>query len=234
MDSPQGPVLYSNLSNSRGSKPVKTILTFIKENRGFILFIFLMPSSFADWNVVPTGSMKPTILEGDRIWVNKMAYDVRLPFTSVSLHRIADPRRGDIVVFDSAVADKRLVKRVIGLPGDVVELSNNRLYINGISAQYSPVMETGGILQLNEEIAGFIHRMQVYNRFRHGAGSFAPLTVPADHYLMLGDNRDDSADSRIIGFVPREEIVGRSGGVVISLDYDNYYLPRADRFLHEF
>ena len=75
--------------------------------------------------------MKPTILEGDRILVNKMAYDIRVPFTLISLHKIADPARGDIIVFDSAVADKRLVKRVVGIPGDRVELINNILFING-------------------------------------------------------------------------------------------------------
>ncbi len=215
---------------------MKTILAFLKENRGFILFIFLMlvfRSSFADWNTVPTGSMKPTILEGDRIWVNKLAYDVRVPFTSISLYHLADPQRGDIVVFDSEAANNRLVKRVIGVPGDVVELRSNRLYINGVSARYSPVAETADMLQLNEEIAGFTHRMQVY-RFKNGSGSFSPVTIPAGRYLVLGDNRDNSADSRIIGFVPRHEIVGRSSGVVLSLDYDNYHLPRADRFFVEF
>src|SRR5712671_1022116 len=93
-----------------------------REYRGFALFVVLMVvfrSSLADWNTVPTGSMKPTILEGDRIWVNKLAYDLRLPLTGVSLYRLADPQRGDIVVFDSKAADTRLVKRVIGLPGDV-------------------------------------------------------------------------------------------------------------------
>ena len=216
---------------------MKKILTFLEENRGFVLFVFLMlvfRSSCADWNVVPTGSMQPTILEGDRVWVNKMAYDVRVPFTSISLYEVTDPRRGDIVVFDSEAADKRLIKRVIGVPGDTVELKNNRLYINGEAARYSSTMAADGMLQLNEEIAGFIHRMQVDGRFRHAAASFGPLLVPAEHYLVLGDNRDNSADSRVIGFVPRREIVGRSGGVVISLNYDNYYLPRGDRFFREF
>lgn len=216
---------------------MQTILAFLRENRGLILFIFLMlvfRSSFADWNVVPTGSMKPTILEGDRIWVNKMAYDLRVPFTAISLYEFADPQRGDIVVFDSEAADTRLVKRVIGIPGDAVELRNNRLYINGIAARYAPVMESQDALQLQEEIDGLIHRMQVARRFRSAAASFGPMTVPPEHYLVLGDNRDNSADSRVIGFVPRREIVGRSGGVVISLDYDNYYLPRTDRFFQEF
>jgi signal peptidase I len=215
---------------------MKTILTFLKENRGFILFIFLMlvfRSSFADWNTVPTGSMKPTIVEGDRIWVNKLAYDVQVPFTSISLYHIADPQRGDIVVFDSEAAKNRLVKRVIGVPGDVVELRGNHLYINGAAARYSLVAETADMLQLNEEIAGFTHGMQIY-RLQNGGSSFAPLTIPDAHYLVLGDNRDNSADSRVIGFVPRHEIVGRSRAVVLSLDYDNYHLPRADRFFLEF
>jgi signal peptidase I len=215
---------------------MKTFLAFLKENRGFILFMFLMlvfRSSFADWNTVPTGSMKPTILEGDRIWVNKLAYDVRVPFTSIPLYHLADPQRGDIVVFDSEAADNRLVKRVIGVPGDVVELRVNRLYINGVAARYSLVAETADILQLNEEIAGFTHRMQIY-RLQNGRSSFPPLTIPAGHYLVLGDNRDNSADSRVIGLVPRHEIVGRSSSVVLSLDYENYHLPRADRFFLKF
>jgi signal peptidase I len=215
---------------------MKRILAFLKENRGFVLFVFLMlifRSSFADWNVVPSGSMKPTILEGDRIWVNKMAYDLHVPFTLISLYKIADPERGDIVVFDSEVAGKRLVKRVIGVPGDTVELRGNRLYINGVAARYSMAREEGGMLQVQEQIAGFSHRMQVYSASGRAA-NFGPVIVPPEHYLVLGDNRDNSADSRFIGFVPRREIGGRSGGVVISLNYDNYYLPRTDRFFHEF
>src|SRR5437762_1451462 len=110
------------------------------EYRTFTLFVILMVifrSAFADWNTVPTGSMKPTIVEGDRIFVNKLAYDLRVPLTHIPIYKFGDPKRGDIVVFDSKAADTRLVKRVIGLPGDVVEMRNNRLTINGIEAQYS-------------------------------------------------------------------------------------------------
>ena len=93
---------------------------FMREYRMLFLFICLMAvfrSSLADWNSVPTGSMKPTIIEGDRIFVDKLAYDFKVPFTDISLYHIADPRRSDIVIFNSKAADKRLVKRVIGLPG---------------------------------------------------------------------------------------------------------------------
>src|SRR5215208_5826666 len=105
-----------------------------KENKSLLVFLALMfvfRSSFADWNTVPTGSMKPTILEGDRLLVNKMAYDIRIPFTHVSLYEVGDPVRGDIVIFDSKAANTKLVKRVVGVPGDVVELRDNILFING-------------------------------------------------------------------------------------------------------
>src|SRR5712691_8480353 len=116
-----------------------------QEYRSFVLFVILMiifRSALADWNTVPTGSMKPTILEGDRILVNKLAYDLRVPLTHISIIKFADPRRGDIVVFDSKAADTRLVKRVIGLPGDIVEMRDNRLVINGVEARYSNVEYT--------------------------------------------------------------------------------------------
>ena len=113
------------------------------ENKTFIVFIALMlifRSAVADWNHVPTGSMKPTILEGDHILVNKMAYDIRFPFTHFSLLKLADPLRGDIVVFDSKISDKRLIKRVVGVPGDIVAMKDNVLYINGVRLSY---VETG-------------------------------------------------------------------------------------------
>src|SRR5258708_35031604 len=90
------------------------------------LIVFAARSAFADWNTVPTGSMKPTIIEGDRIWVNKLAYDLRVPLTHVSILSFADPQRGDIVVFDSQAADTRLVEVVTGLPGEFVEVSGHR------------------------------------------------------------------------------------------------------------
>jgi len=205
-----------------------------KENKSLVLFISLMlvfRSAVADWNDVPTGSMQPTIVEGDRILVNKMAYDLRVPFTHTSLVKISDPKRNDIIIFDSKVAEKRLVKRVIGLPSDRVAMENNVLTINGRQLNYQTV-QTGKLAQDKvENLLGDKHAVRLSNHASPVA-SFNSIVVPKDHYLVLGDNRDNSADSRVIGFVPRDEIVGRSQKVVLSLDYDNYYLPRADRFLH--
>src|SRR5882762_8546289 len=105
----------------------------------FAVVMFSLRSSLADWNKVPTGSMKPTILEGDHVWVNKLAYDLKVPFTTWHIAEWSNPRRGDIVVFYSPHDGKRLVKRVIGLPGDTIELRNNALVLNGSPVEYQPI-----------------------------------------------------------------------------------------------
>ncbi|OZG74825.1 signal peptidase I [Hahella sp. CCB-MM4] len=210
-----------------------------RENKTFLAFIMLMfvfRSAVADWNEVPTGSMKPTIVEGDRIWVNKMAYDIRVPFTHISLYKLADPERGDIVIFDSEVSDKRLVKRVIGVPGDTIAMHDNKLWINGntVSYQDTPESQEKAVDPDTDQLE-FLPGVEHFVRIEKQSWSFSnflPVVVPEGQYLVLGDNRDNSADSRVIGFVPREEIVGRSRSVVLSFNYDNYYIPRADRFFH--
>lgn len=206
-----------------------------RENKSFLIFISLMMvfrSAIADWNEVPTGSMQPTIVEGDRILINKLAYDLRIPFTHISLLNHADPSRGDIIVFDSAAAQKRLVKRVVGLPGDIVALRDNVLTINGQQITYASLAANGREKDLVENLLGVEHSVRI-NTLSSNLANFAPVVVPADHYLALGDNRDNSADSRVIGFVPRQEIIGRSRQVVLSFNYENYYIPRQERFFHK-
>lgn len=204
-----------------------------REYRGFVLFVVLMTvfrTALADWNVVPTGSMKPTILEGDRILVNKLAYDFKVPFTHISLHKFADPKRGDIVIFDSKAADTRLVKRVIGLPGETVQMIDNHLIIDGMEARYSNVDPVGDTTFATESYLNMSHRIELVRLGASRLSTFGPVMVPSDCYLVLGDNRDNSADSRVYGFIPRDEIVGSAKTVVLSLNYDHYYLPRRDRF----
>lgn len=201
-----------------------------QENKSFIIFLslmFIFRSACADWNTVPSGSMKPTILEGDRIAVNKLAYDIRIPFTHISLAKLADPARGDIVVFDSKVSDKRLVKRTIGIPGDTVAMVNNQLIVNGKEIQYESTPESSDQL---EHLFSTTHAVRINNPNNHAFANFPAVVIPEGFYLMLGDNRDNSADSRVIGLVPRDEIIGRSRAVVMSFNYDNFYIPRADRF----
>jgi signal peptidase I len=212
-----------------------TIHALLRDNKRFLLFVILMVlfrTSLADWNTVPSGSMKPTIIEGDRIWVNKLAYDVRVPLTHLSLKHLADPQRGDIIVFDSASADKRLVKRVIGLPGETIGMQDNVLSINGQILPYRLEQSDHGVLALRETLNDKHHMIWIDTHLAGRQSSFPPVTVPAGHYLVLGDNRNNSADSRFIGFVPRAEIIGRTQRVVMSLNYEHYYLPRAERFFH--
>jgi len=211
------------------------LVRILRENRSVLLFLALMllfRSAFADWNHVPTGSMKPTILEGDYILVDKMAYDIRIPFTHTSLARVGEPERGDIVVFDSAASGNRLVKRLVGIPGDSVEMRNNRLIVNGQAINYSLAGESPYSWDLHEDLLGVEHLVRLQKR-NSPASSFAPVRVPQDYYLALGDNRDNSADSRAIGLVPRKEIVGRAHKILLSLDYDNFYVPRGGRFLEK-
>ncbi len=218
---------------------MRAITTFLARNRGLLVFLFCMVmfrSAVADWNVVPTGSMQPTIRIGDRILVDKLAYDVHLPLTHVSLRHLADPQRGDIVVLDSHEAHERLVKRVIGLPGDQVAMRSNVLFINGHASSYSAT-ERSGIHDDEQNAAHY--EIERYGRMHHvirlsdhwpsPASNFGPVTVPAGHYLLLGDDRDNSMDSRYFGFFPRNEIVGRSHYVVLSLDPDHHYRPRNSR-----
>jgi len=208
----------------------------------FAITLLCFRAAIADWNTVPSGSMQPTILIGDRILVDRLAYDAKVPLTDISLMHLGDPQRGDIVVFSSPKDGTRLVKRLIGLPGDVIALRDNQLIINGQPAGYQP-LSPDELAQLDwtpepyqqvvEETLGTIHHPIIVNRDNsYPYRSFGPVRVPAGHYLMLGDNRDNSADSRFFGFVPRALLTGRSDKVLASLDSDHYYLPRTDRFLH--
>jgi len=215
------------------------------EWRSFVIFaacLIFFRAAIADWNVVPSGSMKPTILEGDRILVDRLAFDAKLPLTDISLMHLGDPQRGDIVIFSSPKDGIRLVKRLIGLPGDVVALQDNHLYINGQEAGYQPASPAEmahldwkprpNQEVLDETIGNVRHPIIVGRDNSYPFRSFGPVRVPQGHYLMLGDNRDNSADSRFFGFVPRALLIGRSDKVIASLDSDHYYLPRTDRFLH--
>lgn len=204
----------------------------------FSLILFSLRSSLADWNDVPTGSMKPTILEGDRVFVNKVAYDLKVPFTTWHIAEWSNPQRGDIVVFFSPHDGIRLVKRVIGLPGDIIELRDNALVLNGQPVQYQPIAEEllrdmapadrESRVFATEQLPGQTHAVAGKPSVQ-AMRSFAPLLVPEGKYFMMGDNRDDSFDSRYWGTVDRKQIVGRATAVVISLEKENHWLPRWKR-----
>jgi len=204
------------------------------------LIVFSLRSSLADWNDVPTGSMKPTILEGDRIWVNKLAYDLKVPFTTWYIFEWGNPQRGDIAVFYSPYDGKRLVKRVVGVPGDTIELRNNVLVINSRPIQYEPIADEivqglstadrTGRAFATEKLPGQYHAVAGHPA-APAMRSFPPQRVPEGQYFMMGDNRDDSFDSRYWGTVNRKQIVGRATAVVISVDRQHHGWPRWERTL---
>jgi len=230
---------------------MKKAWMLIKDNKGFVLFIvflFVFRGAIADWHPVPTGSMKPSILEGDVIWENKMAYDLQVPFTDISLLRTGEPKRGDIIVFTSEVANKRLIKRLIGLPGDTIQIHKNNLFINGTVVKYEKSDETIPLRESDQELG--IYAFESFTDLephaviiKNNASKYPPVfegslcqqlstyTIPKDHYFFLGDNRDSSSDSRCIGYVPRSELRGHATRIVLSLNKNDSYKPRFERFL---
>lgn len=212
----------------------------LRENKRYILFlfaIFAFRSAVADWNPVPTASMRPTILEGDVVLVDRLAYDLKVPLTDIVLARLGDPQRGDIVTFSSPADGMRLIKRVVGVPGDVVEMRDNRLIVNGEEARYAELERESpahvgqrGIAAVRETetVAGSARVVQWLPGLA-SRSSFGPVTVPKDRYLMLGDNRDNSEDSRYIGFVPRGKLIARATRVLVSADIKDRWRPRLDR-----
>lgn len=191
-------------------------------------------TAVADWNDVPTGSMKPTILEGDRIVVNRLAYDLRVPFVGWRIAELDEPKRGDVVVLRSPEDGTRLVKRVVGLPGDRLSMVGDRLVVNGQPVAYGAPRRqpaTGWVV-VSEHLAGATHPVMLQPAVR-SARTFAPVTVPADSFFVMGDNRDVSYDSRFFGCVPRALILGRAVAVAGSLDPAHHLRPRWDRFGRE-
>jgi signal peptidase I len=218
---------------------------FNKQVRPILVIVLVLcafRSSVADWNDVPTQSMEPTILTGDRIAVNKLAYDLKVPFTKMRVARWGDPEPGDVVILFSPANSERMVKRIIGTPGDRVAMMNNRLIVNGKPLAIAPTtVQQLGADDLTdppphafatEQLGDANHPIMALPA-RGAKRSFKEVTVPAGQYLVMGDNRDNSRDSRFWGFVPRDQIVGRVFGVAFSLDHDNHYLPRWRRFFRD-
>ena len=204
-----------------------------------LLLIAGAKSAVADINYVPSGSMKPTILEGDVVFINKLAYDLRVPFTFTRLAKWADPARGDIVVCFSPADGMRLVKRVVGVPGDTVELRGHILFLNGVKQEYaalpaertrhlSPADLNAGVFA-REILDGHAHDVMALPS-QPALRDFGPVQVPAGKFFLMGDNRDNSHDSRFFGFVPRRDIVGEAKAVFVSADLDRWLQPRFGRF----
>jgi signal peptidase I len=186
-----------------------------------LLLVVLLRSFLFEPFRIPSGSMMPTLLEGDFIFVNKFVYGLRLPVINEKIVEIGEPKRGDVVVFrlpsDPSV---NYIKRVVGLPGDVVEYDANlkEVTINGETVEIERVDEYPELFgfDLARELLGDHEHDVLWNRNDKTRGGTYP--VPEGHYFMMGDNRDNSQDSRfdVVGFVPEENLVGRASRIWMS------------------
>ena len=170
-----------------------------------LLLVLVARSSFANHYVVPSASMEPTLAVGDRIGVDMSAFGLRIPLTERWLTE-REPARGDVVVFAHPVTGVVLVKRLVGLPGDLIEMSGGVLSVNGQPQEQS----LDGGLRL-ERLGACLHLLT--DEVDQGPG-FGAFRIPARHYFMAGDHRGDSADSRVFGLVPHEKLLGRAVAVV--------------------
>jgi signal peptidase I len=186
-----------------------------------LAIVFVLRSFLIEPFKIPSESMVPTLEVGDFIAVNKYAYGIRLPVFRSKIIDLGNPERGDVVVFFPPHEDRYFIKRLVGLPGDVVQLRNNVLYVNGVQMQQEslgddPISRLGtpcwGEYQIvNETIDGKKHLVRKCPTGGQGFND-RTWTVPEGHYFMMGDNRDNSLDSRIWTdpFVPDRNIVGKA------------------------
>ncbi len=183
--------------------------------------------------------MEPTILVGDRVWVNRLAYDLKVPFTTWHIAEWSEPKPGEVVIFYSPADGQRLVKRVVGVPGDRVELRGGRLFLNENPTSYTAAKETWVEAAnsgewprrtiVSETLGTHIHAI-ASQPDRPAVRDFGPVTIPQGSFFMMGDNRDNSFDSRFFGCVPRSSILGRATAVVASVDPSRHYVPRWNRW----
>lgn len=240
----------SNKSNSSSSIP-PWLKRFFHEwivTLGFAFLVaFFFRTTIASPRHIPTGSMIPTIKIGEFIFVNMFAYDWHIPFTRKSLIKRHDPQKGDIVVFEYPLdPDKDYIKRVIGTPGDTVEVRNKRVIINGeplptemqsdtsILRDLTPKYDPERMALAKEKINGVTHYVAYMNdRQPFAPGELPdmpPTLVPPDSFFVMGDNRDDSQDSRYWKFVPREKLLGQAGFIWFSFDQNHFPWLRFNRF----
>jgi signal peptidase I len=190
-----------------------------------LLFVLTLRSFLFEPYQVPTGSMIPTIKIGDFILVNKFAYGLRLPVLGTKILDVGEPQRGEIMVFIPPHVNQYFIKRVIGLPGDTIRYENQRLSVNGelVPEEFvsSVSVDTGigpldGVLN-SATYNGVTHATQHIPGVNSSRGRSSWI-VPAGHYFMIGDNRENSADSRVWGAVPEENVVGKAIAIWLHKD----------------
>jgi len=192
-----------------------------------LLAVLIIRSFVIQFYRVPTGSLEPTVMPGDWILVNQYKYGLRLPITNTKIVNVSDPKRGDIVLFYYPPDPQQIyVKRLIGEPGDHVIYKNKQLTINGQPIEQALIKmdtdfgnrpgEARRVKRIKENLLGVKH--EIFVQPQGGEVGDFDITVPKGHYFMMGDNRDNSADSRMWGFVPEANIIGKAEYVIFNWD----------------
>lgn len=176
--------------------------------------LFAARSSLADHYVVPTSSMEYTLMPGDRVLVNKLAYGFRTPFLGWKITDGTRPARGEVVVFDSPETGKRLIKRIVAIGGDTVEVRDSHLVLNGRS---TAIPGKGSVERIGER--------EVELNLSAGGGRDYHRTIPPRHVLVMGDYRGNSHDGRFFGLIPEEQIYGRAISVFLRTGEGFVWLP---------
>jgi signal peptidase I len=203
-----------------------TVVEYAKSFFPVILVVFFIRSFLVEPFKIPSGSMMPTLLIGDFILVNKYTYGLRVPILNNVFYEVGHPQRGDVMVFRYP-KDLSLdyIKRVVGLPGDRIEYRNKQLFLNGQSVAQQeignyeyvgPGLNQIKTRHLKEQLGGRVHDILIDDSTPVMDGE---ITVPEGHYFVIGDNRDNSNDSRFWGFVPENNIVGRAFYIWMSFDH---------------
>lgn len=190
---------------------------------GFLLFLVIRTFVIQTWTVI-SGSMEHTLLVGDFLVLSKSAYGATVPGTEMTLPGYTTPARGDIVVFRGHHEPIDLVKRLVGLPGDTLAMREGQLLLNGVPQQEPYIVRTDpGTDAYHPSMdwqLQYLAEPDGARRYRPSRDNWGPIVVPPDHYFVMGDNRDQSLDSRYWGFVPRESIKGKAVVLYFSWDRD--------------
>lgn len=219
-------------ANPKSEKFARTVLEY-----GVLILVFLCLRSSVFGNYrIPTASMVPTLQVGDHLFANKLAYSLKIPFTKKHIIRWGTPQRGDVVSFKYP-QDEWLdyTKRVIGLPGDKVAVVNKRIILNGKMLDIRKIGEEDGYTLFEEDLNGVKHVIR-HSSYALPIDDYAEITVPANMYFVMGDNRDNSSDSRVWGFVPLENFDGRLGFRWAHIEVDGTIagiLPRITKISFE-
>jgi signal peptidase I len=221
--------LFFAKKRSESGEKKSILIEYARSFFPVLLIVWVVRSFIVQPYRVPTGSLEPTIMPGDFIIVKQYAYGLRFPVTNTKMMATGEPKRGDIILFWPPDHSDVFVKRLVGLPGDHIVYKNKTLSINGKEMPQTSIEKTYDTLEdgrkvpvekKQEDLMGIKHDIYLQMNNSNNQND-VDVTVPAGHYFMMGDNRDDSADSRVWGFVPDKDLIGQAFGVWMSWDNEH-------------